>query len=26
MLATAYQRTGRIEHGLTLIGNLLELV
>ena len=26
MLATAYQRTGRVEDGLTLIGNLLEMV
>lgn len=26
MLATAYQRTGRVENGLTLIGNLLEMV
>jgi predicted ATPase len=26
ILATAYQRTGRVEDGLTLIGNLLEMV
>jgi hypothetical protein len=26
MLATAYQKTGRVEDGLTLIGNLLEMV
>jgi tetratricopeptide (TPR) repeat protein len=26
MLATAYQRIGRVEDGLTLIGNLLEMV
>ena len=26
MLATAYQRTGRVEDGLTLIGTLLEMV
>jgi predicted ATPase len=26
MLVTAYQRTGRVEDGLTMIGNLLEMV